>query len=241
MRYLVKISYDGKNYCGWQRQNKGVSIQQTLEESMQKVLGENINLFASGRTDAGVSAVCQTAHFDYSGVLPKNFVGHINWLLPDDIRLLEVSGLADDFHARYDVKRKTYKYFFYLSKESIPFYDRFATQIKSRVDMTKFEKAMLDLMGTHDFTSFCATNTEVVDKTRTIYDVSVEGDGKLFEFSITGSGFLYNMVRIIVGTLVDIASGKIDGSVCDIIECRDRARAGKTLSGKGLTLYEVKY
>ncbi len=241
MRYLIEISYDGQNYCGWQRQNKGNSIQGTIESAMQNILGVDINLFASGRTDAGVSAVCQTAHFDVDAALPKNFAGHLNSVLPDDIRILSIQNVADDFHARYDVTRKTYVYRFYLSKESIPYYDRIATQVKSKVDMSVFSQNMSQLIGTYDFSSFCATNTSVVDKTRTIYDVTLSGDGVLYEFCITGSGFLYNMVRIIVGTLIDIASGKIDGSISSIIQAHDRTRAGKTLSGKGLALKKVEY
>lgn len=237
----MTISYDGPNYCGWQKQNKGNSIQGTIENVVESVLGQEVHLFASGRTDAGVSAINQTAHFDCDAILPKNFVGHLNSLLPDDIRILSVNQVADDFHARYDVTRKTYVYRFYLSKVSIPFYDRIATQIKDCVDMAVFRKNMGDLIGTYDFSSFCASNTSVKDKTRTIFDVSLTGDGVLYQFSITGNGFLYNMVRIIVGTLVDIASGKIDGSISSIIASHDRARAGKTLSGKGLTLQKVEY
>lgn len=237
----MEISYDGQNYCGWQRQKKGDSIQGTIENAMQNILGVDINLFASGRTDAGVSAVCQTAHFDTGVEVPKNFAGHLNSVLPDDIRILSIQRVSDDFHARYDVTRKTYVYRFYTSKESIPYYDRIATQIKSSVDMGVFKQNMSQLIGTHDFSSFCATNTSVVDKTRTIYDVTLNGDGTMYEFCITGSGFLYNMVRIIVGTLIDIASGKIDGSILDIVKAHDRTRAGKTLSGKGLALKKVEY
>lgn len=241
MRYLIKISYDGQNYCGWQRQSRGVSIQGTIEDVIQNILGMEVNLFASGRTDAGVSAVCQAAHFDSSVELPKNFVGHLNSLLPKDIRILTIQKVSSDFHARYDVIRKTYVYRFYLSKESIPYYDRIATQIKTSVDINVFRQNMLELVGTYDFSSFCATNTSVKDKTRTIYDVTLTGDGVLFQFCITGDGFLYNMVRIIVGTLIDIASGKIDGSISSIIAARDRTHAGKTLSGKGLALQKVEY
>lgn len=241
MRYLIKISYDGARYCGWQKQNKGVSIEGVLEDTIKRVLGKEVKLNASGRTDAGVSAIMQTAHFDVDDEVDKSFVGHVNVLLPSDIKLLSCERVCDDFHARYDVVRKTYKYNFYLSNQSIPFYDRFCTQIKSRVDIDIFRKNMTQLLGTHDFTAFCASNSSVVDKTRTIYSVDLKTDGMLCEFSICGSGFLYNMVRIIVGTLVDLASGKIDGSMTEIILSCDRTKAGRTLSGKGLTLQNVEY
>lgn len=241
MRYLVSISYDGSRYCGWQKQAKGVSIQGLCEEVLKKIVGSTITLNASGRTDAGVSAICQTAHFDCDVKLDKSFVGHANSLLPDDIKILDIKQVPSDFHARYDVKQKTYKYRFYLSKQPIPFYERFATQIKSNVDMRVFEDNLKSLLGTHDFSAFCASNTSVVDKTRTIFEAKIVGDGVLYEFTISGDGFLYNMVRIIVGTLIDIASGKLSLNMAEIISSKSRANAGKTLSGKGLTLYKVSY
>ena len=241
MRYLVSISYDGSRYCGWQKQAKGVSIQGVCEDVLQKIVGSPIVLNASGRTDAGVSAICQTAHFDCEIELNRSIIGHANSILPDDIKILDIKKVSNDFHARYDVKQKTYKYRFYLSKQPIPFYDRFATQIKSNVDMGIFENNLNKLLGTHDFSSFCASNTSVVDKTRTIFEANVAGEGILYEFTISGDGFLYNMVRIIVGTLIDIASGKLDHNMAEIISSKNRANAGKTLSGKGLTLYKVSY
>ena len=241
MRYLLKICYDGRRYSGWQKQNNAKSIEATIESAMSLVLGNNVDIVASGRTDAGVSALSQCAHFDCDKKLDESFVGHINSLLPQDIRVLGIEKVGDNFHARFDVKQKTYVYNFYTSKISLPVYDATYTQVKTLIDEDKFRKNMNMLIGTHDFTSFCASDTQVKDKTRTIYDAQLFKDGSSFSFKITGDGFLYNMVRIIVGTLIDIASGKIDLSILDIINKKDRSFAGKTLASGGLKLYDVKY
>lgn len=241
MRYLMKICYDGKDYSGWQKQKNAKSVESTIEYAMSLVLGDSIDIYASGRTDAGVSALSQYAHFDYIGKLDKSFVGHINSLLPNDIRVLELKSVDENFHARYDVKQKTYEYNFYVSKIPLPIYDKTHTHVKALIDEDLFKKNMDMLIGKHDFTSFCASDTQVVDKVRTIFDVQLAKDGSAYSFKITGDGFLYNMVRIVVGTLIDIASGKIKLSIDEIINKRDRTFAGKTLSSTGLMLYDVKY
>lgn len=241
MRYLIKICYDGKAYSGWQKQKNATSVEGTLESAMSLILGDNIYLFASGRTDAGVSALSQYAHFDYDGNISKTFVGHVNSVLPKDIRVLGLEKVDDTFNARYDVKQKTYAYKFYVSKISLPIYENSHTQIKVPIHIDLFRKNMLQLIGTHDFTSFCASDTQVKDKVRSIFEVELNEDGSAYTFKITGSGFLYNMVRIIIGTLIDIASGKNKNSVSEILSKKDRSFAGKTLSSLGLTLYDVKY
>ena len=237
----MKICYDGRGYSGWQKQKNAKSVEGVIEDALSIIFGESIDIFASGRTDAGVSALCQYAHFDCERKLDKSFVGHVNSLLPRDIRVLDINKVGDDFHARYDVKQKTYIYKFYISKVSLPIYDGTHTQVKSNIDDEVFRKNMTQLIGTHDFTSFCASDTQVVDKVRTIYHVELTSDGSAYTFKITGNGFLYNMVRIIVGTLIDISSGKINLSMSDIIDKKQRGFAGKTLSSTGLVLYDVKY
>ena len=241
MRYLLKICYDGKAYSGWQKQKNAKTVEGAIESAMSLILGISVDIYASGRTDAGVSALCQCAHFDCDQKLSSSFVGHINSILPDDIRVLSIETVNNDFHARYNVKEKTYIYRFYQSKIALPVYDNNYTQIKTPINVDKFRDNMKQLIGTFDFSAFCASDTQVVDKVRTIYSAQLIEDGSSYVFKITGNGFLYNMVRIIAGTLIDIASGKISMSIEDIIRSKDRRLAGKTLSSKGLMLFEVKY
>lgn len=244
MRYVLKISYDGANYAGFQKQPNGTTIQGELEKNLSIVLDENIEIIASGRTDADVSALEQTCHFDCEKELDeKRVVGYANSLLPKGIRVLGLEVADSNFHARFSAKRKTYEYYFYTSKEPLPFYEKFATLVGYNLDMYAMENACKYFLGEHDFSAFCASNTSVVDKVRTIYDIDIVelGEG-LYKLVITGSGFLYNMVRIIMGTLVDIGLGKIKAdNLSNIIASGDRGKAGKTISAKGLCLKKVEY
>lgn len=244
MRYILKISYDGANYAGYQKQLSQTTIQETLECALSKAIGESIETVASGRTDAGVSAIEQTCHFDCERELDaRRTIGYANSLLPSDIRVLSIEVADNDFHARFSATKKTYEYYFYTSKESLPHYERIATLVGYNLDIDNMKKACQYFLGTHDFSAFCASNTSVVDKVRTIYELDIIrlGEG-LYKLVITGSGFLYNMVRIIMGTLVDVGLGKIKvDNVSGIIESCSRDKAGKTISAKGLCLKKVIY
>lgn len=244
MRYIIKISYDGTNYCGYQKQPNKITIQDTLESVMTNVLGSPIEIVASGRTDAGVSAIEQICHFDIEkDIDTKRVKGHINSLLPNDIRVLDICVADNDFHARFSAKKKTYEYYFYVSRDVIPVYDNIATLVGYNIDIDKVFASTEYFKGTHDFSAFSASNTSVVDKVRTIYDIDiVKIDEYLYKLVITGNGFLYNMVRIIMGTIVDIGMGKIAiDQLSQIIESGDRQKAGKTISAKGLYLKKVVY
>ncbi len=242
MRYIVEISYIASDkFSGWQVQKNANTYQAECEKVFEKVLGEKVSLVASGRTDAGVSAVKQVAHFDCMVKLPLNFVGRCNSLLPDEIKILSARLANADFHARFSAKRKTYIYNFYVSNIKIPYYDVFATQVKGNFDLNIAQQNLKQLLGEHNFKCFCASGSGVDDYVRKIYNVSLTQNGCLFTFKITGNGFLYNMVRIIVGTLIDISSGKNLQSVKDIISSEDRTKAGKTAPAKGLTLLNVEY
>ena len=241
MRYLMKISYDGKNYCGWQKQVNKKTIEGTIERVMSQILGQEIDIVGSGRTDSDVSAICQVAHFDYEKVIPRGLMGHINSLLPNDIRINALELTKDTFHARYNAKLKTYKYYFYTGLVNNAYYDRFAYYVKYALDFSTMQTQIKSLIGAKDFTSFCSVDSDVKDKVRTIKKVELKKSGDLYEFSITGNGFLYNMVRIIVGTLIDIGRGKITMGIDQIINMRDRKYAGVTVSPKGLVLYNVEY
>lgn len=244
MRYIIKISYDGSNYCGYQKQPNKITIQDTIENVMSKVFGLPVEIVASGRTDAGVSAVEQVCHFDLERDIDTRKVkGHINSLLPKDIRVLDIEAINNDFHARFSAKRKTYEYYFYVSREIIPVYDNVATLVGNNIDIDKVFASIKYFKGTHDFSAFSASNTAVVDKIRTIYDIEiVKIDEYLYKLVITGNGFLYNMVRIIMGTIVDVGMGKIAvENLPKIIDSCDRKQAGKTISAKGLYLKKVVY
>lgn len=243
MRFLIKISYDGKNYSGFQIQPNKTTIQEVLEKKLSEVLKDNVKITASGRTDAGVSALGQICHFDYPYDIDIARVrSYINHLLPDDIRVLEMDKVGDDFNARYSANSKQYDYWFYIG-EKVPVYEKIAVNIGYKLDIDSMNKACEYLIGEHDFTSFCASNTEVKDKIRHILRAEiVKLDDNLFKFSIVGNGFLYNMVRIMVGTLLDYCSGKITAdTIYDAFISGKRELLGATAPPQGLFLEKVHY
>ena len=244
MRYILKFSYAGANYSGYQRQKNKKTIQEEIEKVFLQIFKTEVPIVASGRTDAGVSAIEQVAHFDVTELIDtKRICGYANSLLPDDIRINAIEKVEENFHARYSAKRKTYEYLFYVGQSRIPVYDNIASHINYNVDINLMQEACQFFMGEHDFSSFCASNTDVKDKKRTIYDMNISCiSDNLYRLSITGSGFLYNMVRIIMGTLSEVGIGKIVPSdIKSIILSQDRAKSGKTAEAKGLYLKKVLY
>lgn len=243
MRYRLEISYDGAKYFGFQIQPNKDTIQERLEYAFEQVYREKIDIVASGRTDAGVSAISQVCHFDTDAVVDeKRNVGYLNSILPSDIRVIRITKAEETFHARKSAKEKTYMYKFYVGEE-IPVYERTASNIGYNLDIDAMIEACKYIEGTHDFTAFCASNTAVVDKTRTIYKLEIiKLDDNLYKMEVTGNGFLYNMVRIIMGTLVSVGMGKLKPEdIVDVISSKDRSRAGKTMPAKGLYLKKVLY
>ena len=244
MRILITVEYYGKNYAGWQRQKNALAVQQVLEEKLSLVLQSKIVLVASGRTDRGVNALGQKAHFDYDGFFPVKKIAYaVNTTLPDDIRVLDAIEVAPDFHAQYSAKKKTYVYKAYVSRTLHPVKNVIATQIPyADVDFEKMKLACSDLIGTHDFAAFAATGSHITNTVRTVYDAQITRNGEDIEFSITGNGFLYNMVRIAIGTLVWIGIGKLSvTAIKEMLDTGDRKKGGKTLSPHGLYLKEVIY
>ena len=242
--YKIVVEYDGTAYCGWQRQENGITIQQVMEEAIQLITGEKVAVIGSGRTDAGVHALNQVGSFRCSTKLPVNkiFMG-MNSVLPPDIVVKELEEVADEFHALRDVKSKIYVYKICNQRLRPALGRNYFWHVRFPLDIGKMKKAAKYLIGTHDFSCFCATGTDVKDRVRTIVDVEMKtcGDG-LIEIKVEARGFLKYMVRNIIGTLVEVGRDKRKPEeMKQIIESRDRTIAGVTAPACGLFLKEVKY
>jgi tRNA pseudouridine38-40 synthase len=243
-RIKCTVSYDGTNFSGYQVQQNKRTVQQEIENVLQKLhKGEVVRIHASGRTDATVHAYGQVFHFDSPLRIPEErWVAALNSLLPDDISVRLVEKAAPDFHARFDVVSKEYRYRILLSKQKDVFSRHYAYHCPYKLNLRAIEAAIPHFIGTHDFTSFCSAKTEIEDKERTIYELEMQQQGDELTFRFVGNGFLYNMVRIIVGTLLDIGQGKLQPEdIPRILEKRDRRLAGKTAPGHGLYLWQVNY
>lgn len=243
-RVKLKISYNGKNFSGFQIQPEKRTVQEELEKTLSFLLKENIRIYASGRTDAEVSALAQICHFDTNcDVDEKRLLSSLNALLPEDISVSETKIVDESFDSRFSAKKKTYMYFFYISHFAHPIYDAIATRINDYANLEKMKEACKYFVGTHDYRSFVSRKSGKTNFVRTIYDAKIkEIGGGLFAFEISGDGFLYNMVRIIFGTIVSVGYGKIKPSeVTDIILSKDRSKAGKTMPAKALLLKSVEY
>jgi len=242
-KILLTIEYNGTNFCGWQTQPNGRTVQEVLENQISLLLNEKITLFASGRTDSGVHSLGQTAHFETSSNFDiKKLTPAINFGLDKDVSILSAKEVDLDFHARYFVKKKTYLYKVYCSKIEKPLKNSFCTQVKSMLDIEKMKEASKFFIEKHDFSAFCASRNNTTDFVKTIFEIKIENLADEIHFYITGDGFLYNMVRIIVGTLVAVGQGKIPPTaISAIIESKNRKKAGKTMPACGLYLVKVEY
>lgn len=239
MRYRITLSYDGASFCGWQSQPNGKSVQDAVENAVEKLFGARSAVVGSGRTDAGVHALGQVAHFDSDKILPlKNVVGGLNAYLPDEIRVMSAEQAEDNFDARKSAKRKTYMYIMYTGGTT-PLLETRALHVDA-LDIAAMNRACKELVGTHDFETFKAAGSGAKTSTRTLYDAHFEEHGRLLLFFITANGFLYNMVRIITAQLLRIGRGEGVG-ITELIEKRDRTAAKETAPAKGLYLYKVEY
>lgn len=245
-RYKAIIAYDGTHFNGFQKQPNGRTVQEEMEKTLKKMAnGKEITVFGSGRTDAGVHAMGQVIHFDYPEERPLERMRFaLDTQSPEDIAVKAVEIVSDDFHARYLVKEKTYQFRVDIGKPRSPFRRHYASYFPYPLDLSKIQRALPDLIGTHDFTSFRASGSSIEDKVRTIYEAKMEvneaGDELLFTFR--GNGFLYKMIRILVGTLLKIGNGRLsEDSIPEIIAKKDRNAAGPTAHPEGLYLYEVVY
>lgn len=247
MRYVLKIAYDGTEYAGWQCQKNAPSVQEKIEEAIYQALGARIRVTASGRTDAGVHAAGQTCHFDLdSSVPPQKMPDCLNRFLPTDIRILEGWQAAESFDCNRSAKRKTYCYSLYVSPWEMPLKQRYAVRIENAPPLSVLQTCARLFEGEHDFKAFCASGSSVKTTVRTVYEVRVE-EGESYgsrdlKIYVTGNGFLYNMVRTLVGELLELASGrKTEKQLQTAFETGKRELLGKTMPAKGLTLVRVEY
>lgn len=240
---LLDIAYNGADFHGWQIQPNAVTVQQTLCDSIEKLTSRRVNLIGCSRTDSGVHANMFICNFQTeSAIPPDKFADALNCELPDTI-VVKRSALVDDsFHSRYDCKGKRYIYRILNSKNKCPFRNRLVYYYPYEINVQTLDETAKDFMGTHNFSAFCAAGSDVVDRVRTIRNFDVYRHNDEVIFSVEGDGFLYNMVRIMVGTLLDISRGKIDkDSVSRIIQSKNRDNAGVTVPGEGLYLDRVFY
>ena len=241
-RVRLIIQYDGTGYVGWQTQPNGLAVQQVMERGLSKLTGENITLHASGRTDSGVHARAQVAHFDTSSrIPPEKFSFAMNTGLPRDIRVL-YSDRAENFHARFDVLKKHYRYTVLNAPHASALTRNSALHIHYELDFASMQRAAQQLTGEHDFIAFKSAGVEQKSTVRTIFNSSWTADGRYLHYDVSGSGFMYNMVRILAGTMIDIGLRRAEpDAVARALASGRREDAGGTAPAHGLTLMRVEY
>lgn len=242
-RVKLTVAYDGTNYCGWQVQPNGITVQEVLNHHLSELTKEKIETIGASRTDAGVHALGNIAVFDTNMRMPgEKFSYALNQRLPEDIRIEKSEEVPMDFHPRYRKSMKTYEYRILNRRFPIPtqrFYSHF-TYVP--LDVEKMREGAAYLIGEHDFKSFCGANAQVKTTVRTIYDINIQKEQDMITIRIRGNGFLYNMVRILAGTLMEVGSGAAEPSkIKEILQARNRSAAGPTAPARGLTLVEIQY
>lgn len=242
-RFVLVCEYDGTAYCGWQRQINGPSVQQVLEEALAKLTGEAVTVTGSSRTDAGVHALGLCAHFDSATRIPPDKLAFaLNTMLPPDIRIRESGPAPEGFHARYSACGKVYRYAFFNSRHDCAIGRQYAAHVPLELDEQLMHEEAQALCGTHDFAAFAASGSVATSTVRTIYRAQVTRSGETVTLTVMGDGFLYNMVRIIAGTLMEVGTGKrAPGAIARAIATGDRLALGQTAPAKGLTLMRVLY
>lgn len=241
-RYFLHLAYNGADYHGWQSQPNAVTVQETVEKALSRVLRRQVAIVGAGRTDTGVNARSMYAHFDVDNEIadPQRLISALNSLVGRDIAIYGIRRVADDAHARFDAVARTYKYF--ITTRKSPFDYRFAWNPPYRLDVDAMNAAAARLADYIDFTSFSKLHTDVATNNCRIYEARWTAEGDRLTFSIKADRFLRNMVRAIVGTLVDVGRGKTSvDEFCRIIERKDRCAAGASVPGNALFLWQVDY
>lgn len=243
-RVRLFVAYDGTDYCGWQVQPNGITVEEVLNRELGRLTGEDIHIIGASRTDSGVHALMNVAVFDTASSIPPERMAYaLNQRMPEDIVITKSDEVGADWHPRYqDNVRKTYEYHIYNAPVLNPLKRKYSAFVSFPMDVEKMRRGAAYLVGEHDFVSFCNVRTNVSDTVRTVEDVTVTEDGADIVIRITGNGFLYNMVRIIAGTLIRVGRGFYEPEkVREILEEKKRTAAGITAPACGLVLVEIKY
>lgn len=240
-RIKLVLEYDGTDYAGWQRQDNAMTVQQRIEEAVFATTGEAVCVTGASRTDAGVHALGQVAHFDtQSRIPPEKFSYALNTHLPDDVRVLSSCLVASDFHSRFWAEKKQYAYYFCVRPHASALYRNHCWHVYEPLDLCRMRLAIKDIIGTHDFAAFMATGSCVKTTVRTIMDCSLDKQGDFITLRCVGDGFLYNMVRIVAGTLCQIGSGKLpQDTFARMIQSKSRLSGGVTAPAHGLVLEQI--
>lgn len=240
-RIMLTVAYDGTNYCGWQIQPNGITIEAVLNEKLSELLKEDISVIGASRTDSGVHALCNVAVFDTGSPIPGEKISYaLNQYLPEDIRIVDSKEVSSDFHPRHCESRKTYEYHIVNAPFPNPMKRLYCHYTYLQCDVEAMREAAAYFIGEHDFKSFCTVGAQVESTVRTITDLQVFCMEDEIVIRVTGTGFLYNMVRIIAGTLLDVGYGRRKASdIPAVLAAKDRQAAGPTAPAKGLRL--VKY
>lgn len=242
-RVMLVVAYDGTDYHGWQLQPGVPTIEGELNRALNELLGEEIQVIGASRTDSGVHALCNAAVFDTDTKIPPEKLSYaLNQRLPEDIRIQRSVEVAFDFHPRHCSSKKTYEYRILNREFPLPTKRRYAHFTYVHLDEERMQRGAQYLVGEHDFKSFCSTAAVVETTVRTLYSLAVKREGEEIIIRVSGSGFLYNMVRIIAGTLMEIGRGNIEPEkMQEILEAKDRTAAGPTAPACGLTLVDYEW
>ena len=245
-RVKLVVAYDGTNYCGWQLQPNGITIEEVLNRELTALLGEEIRVIGASRTDSGVHALGNVAVFDTDTRIPAEKLSYaLNTRLPEDIKIRKSEEVAQDFHPRHCDSEKTYEYMIWNHSFANPLLRLYSKFCYYPLDISDMQKAANVLVGTHDFQSFCSAGSQAETTVRTVTGITVERDPKepcIVRIRVRGKGFLYNMVRIISGTLLEIGMGmRRPEEIEKILKASDRSKAGPTAEAKGLTLVGIRF
>ena len=240
---MLRVAYDGTDFCGWQIQNEKRTVEGELNTAINKLTGEDILVIGASRTDSGVHAKGNVAVFDTESAIPADkFMYALNTLLHEDVSVVDSLQVSDDFHPRHCKSVKTYEYRIYTSRINDPLKRRYAYRFPANLDVEAMDEAAKYLIGVHDFKSFCCVRTQAETTVREIFSADVFRDGEDIVIRVSGAGFLYNMVRIIAGSLMEVGSGKYEAShIKEVLEKMDRTSAGFTAEPQGLTLIGIEF
>lgn len=242
-RIRLRVAYDGTNYSGWQIQPSAITVEKVLDDAIHQLTGEHIHVIGASRTDAGVHAMGNVAVFDTASSIPADrFTYALNRYLPDDVIVQESAEVNADFHPRHCDTKKTYCYRILNTEFGIPQKRNYTWNVAGNIDIDRMKKAAGYLIGEHDFKSFCCVRTQAESTVRTVYSLDVDKKDDEIHITITGNGFLYNMVRIIAGTLIQVGKGRFEPEYIQyMLDACDRTQAGQTAPPQGLTLMKIDY